>query len=43
MGKKDEAGAAIPDELIDMVSLCGPRGRRRATGWRRTATPGSER
>ena len=24
-GKKDEAGAAIPDELIDMVSLCGSR------------------
>ena len=24
-GKKDQAGAAIPDELIDMVSLCGPR------------------
>jgi F420-dependent oxidoreductase-like protein len=24
-GKKEEAGAAIPDELIDMVSLCGPR------------------
>jgi F420-dependent oxidoreductase-like protein len=24
-GKKVEAGAAIPDELIDMVSLCGPR------------------
>jgi F420-dependent oxidoreductase-like protein len=24
-GKKDEAGAAIPDELIDMVSLAGPR------------------
>jgi F420-dependent oxidoreductase-like protein len=23
-GKKTEAGAAIPDELIDMVSLCGP-------------------
>ncbi len=23
-GKKEEAGAAIPDELIDMVSLCGP-------------------
>jgi F420-dependent oxidoreductase-like protein len=23
-GKKAEAGAAIPDELIDMVSLCGP-------------------
>ena len=24
-GKRDEAGAAIPDELIDMVSLAGPR------------------
>src|SRR5947209_5760252 len=24
-GKKEAAGAAIPDELIDMVSLCGPR------------------
>jgi F420-dependent oxidoreductase-like protein len=24
-GKKDEAAAAIPNELIDMVSLCGPR------------------
>ena len=24
-GKKDEAAAAIPAELIDMVSLCGPR------------------
>lgn len=23
-GKKAEAGGAIPDELIDMVSLCGP-------------------
>ncbi len=23
-GKKDEAAAAIPDELIDMVSLVGP-------------------
>jgi hypothetical protein len=23
-GKKVEAGEAIPDELIDMVSLCGP-------------------
>ena len=23
-GRKDEAGAAIPAELIDMVSLCGP-------------------
>ncbi len=25
-GKREEAGAALPDELIDMVSLCGPRG-----------------
>ena len=24
-GQKEEAGVAIPDELIDMVSLCGPR------------------
>jgi hypothetical protein len=24
-GRKDEAGAAIPPELIDMVTLCGPR------------------
>lgn len=24
-GRKDEAAAAIPDELIDAVSLCGPR------------------
>lgn len=24
-GKKDEAAAAIPDEMIDQVSLCGPR------------------
>jgi F420-dependent oxidoreductase-like protein len=24
-GKKDEAAAALPDELIDVVSLCGPR------------------
>jgi F420-dependent oxidoreductase-like protein len=24
-GKKEDAAAAIPDELIDMVSLCGPR------------------
>ncbi len=24
-GKKEQAGEAIPDELIDMVSLCGPR------------------
>jgi F420-dependent oxidoreductase-like protein len=24
-GKKEQAGEAIPDELIDMISLCGPR------------------
>ncbi len=24
-GKRDEAMAAIPDELIDMVSICGPK------------------
>jgi alkanesulfonate monooxygenase SsuD/methylene tetrahydromethanopterin reductase-like flavin-dependent oxidoreductase (luciferase family) len=24
-GKREQAGEAIPDELIDMVSLCGPR------------------
>jgi F420-dependent oxidoreductase-like protein len=24
-GKREEAAAALPDELIDMVSLCGPR------------------
>ena len=23
-GKKDEAMAALPDELIDMVAICGP-------------------
>ncbi|MBI5103561.1 MAG: LLM class F420-dependent oxidoreductase [Solirubrobacterales bacterium] len=26
-GRKDEAAAAIPDELIDLVSLCGPADR----------------
>ena len=26
-GKKDEAAAAIPPELIDMVTICGPRDR----------------
>jgi hypothetical protein len=25
-GKKDEAAAAIPPQLIDLVSLCGPGG-----------------
>lgn len=29
-GKKEEAAAAVPVELIDMVSLCGPRERVRA-------------
>ena len=24
-GKKDEAAAALPDELIDLVTLCGPK------------------
>ncbi len=24
-GEKTEAGAALPDELIDMITLCGPR------------------
>ncbi|MEJ7782792.1 MAG: LLM class F420-dependent oxidoreductase [Solirubrobacteraceae bacterium] len=26
-GKREEAAAALPDELIDLVSLCGPRDR----------------
>jgi F420-dependent oxidoreductase-like protein len=26
-GKRDEAAAALPDELIDMTALCGPRDR----------------
>ena len=26
-GKKDEAAAAIPPELIDLVTMCGPRER----------------
>ncbi len=33
-GKREEAMAAIPDELIDTVSLCGPK-RRRARAARR--------
>jgi len=24
-GKREQAGAALPDELIDMISLCGPK------------------
>ena len=42
-GKKDEAAAALPAELIDTVTLCRP-GRRRARAHRRsTATPASAR
>src|SRR5207244_11257370 len=26
-GKKQEAAAAVPDELVDEVALCGPKGR----------------
>src|SRR4051794_26820149 len=26
-GKRDEAAAAVPDELVDTVTLCGPAGR----------------
>jgi F420-dependent oxidoreductase-like protein len=26
-GRRQQAGAALPDELIDLVSLCGPAGR----------------
>ena len=26
-GKKDEAAAAVPDDLVDEVALCGPRER----------------
>ena len=29
-GRRDEAMAALPDELIDLVSLCGPADRVRA-------------
>ena len=29
-GKKDEAAAALPAELIDMITLCGPRDRVRS-------------
>ena len=25
-GKREQAGAAIPDDLIDMITLCGPEG-----------------
>ena len=42
-GRKEEAAAALPAELIDAVSLCGPRRRRRASGWRCSAPPASAR
>ena len=41
-GKRDEAMAALPDELLDTVSLCG-RGTRCASGWRCSATRASAR
>ncbi len=41
-GKKDEAAAALPAELIDRVSLCGPKDGW-PSGWRSTATPASGR
>src|SRR3954462_1807206 len=33
-GRKDEAAAALPDELIDTVSICGPKGGVRGRVWR---------
>ena len=35
-GKRDEAIAAVPDQLVDEISLCGPRGRiqERLTAWK---------
>ena len=41
-GKRVEAGAALPDELIDTISLCGP-GTSCASGSPRFATPVSAR
>ena len=46
-GKREEAMAAIPDELIDTVSLCGPkdvvRERLRCTATRASARSASRR
>ncbi len=42
-GKSEEAMAAIPDELIDTVSLCGPKRRRPRAAGASTATPASAR
>ena len=35
-GRKEEAAAAIPDELVDAVALCGPKARiaERLEAWR---------
>ncbi len=41
-GKKEEAAAALPAELIDITTLAGPRSTSRS-GWRSTATPASAR
>jgi hypothetical protein len=37
-GKKHEAAAAVPDELVDEVALCGPRERiaERIEVWKRS-------
>ncbi len=37
-GKREEAMAAIPDRLIDTVSLCGPK-TSSVSAWPSTATP----
>ena len=42
-GKKEEAAAALPGELIDAVSLCGPPDRRARATRRSTARPASAR
>ena len=42
-GHKEEAAAALPDELIDAVSLCGPRRRGARAAATCSAPPGSGR
>lgn len=41
-GRKDEAMAAVPDELVDAVHLCGPAGRikERLSAWKEAASKG---